>query len=138
VNIHKWLWMIGHREEEWIDNLNRWIYLYYWMVATVYSNSHLVCHCGEKIVNQRWRYKSKLKIELKSNFTFKWFVNVDVEFEMNGINDQSWESYTPADHWNIIINEVDFPVDYPIFLNMVSLLFLSYCWPLAMNAHLWI
>ena len=56
-----------------------------------------------------------MKIELKSNFTFKWFANVDVKFGMNVVNDHSWESYTPADHYNIIINEVDFPVDYPIF-----------------------
>lgn len=52
----------------------------------------------KKIVNQRWRYKSKLETELESNFTFKWFANVDVKFGMNVVNDHSWKSYTPADH----------------------------------------
>lgn len=52
----------------------------------------------KKNVNQRWRYKSELKIELKSNFTFKWFANVDVKFGMNVVNDHSCEGYTPADH----------------------------------------
>lgn len=84
----------GTTEEKWIDNLNKWVYLHSWIVATIYSNSHWGCYCGEKTVNQRWRYKSKWKIELKSNFTFKWFANVDVNFEMNVVNDHSWEFYT--------------------------------------------
>lgn len=76
-----------------------------------------------RTVNQSRLYKIKLKIELEGNFTFKCFANVDVKCEMNAVNGHSWESYAPADHRNIIINEVDFPVDYLIFLNMVSLLF---------------
>lgn len=87
-----------YTEEKWIGNLNGWVYLHYWMVATIYSNTRWGCHCLKKIVNQRWRYKSKLETELESNFTFKWFANVDVKFGMNVVNDHSWESSTPADH----------------------------------------
>ena len=90
--------MIVHTEEKWIGNLNKWVYLHSWMVVIIYSNTHCSCHYEKKIVNQRWRYKSELKIELKSNFTFKWFAIVDVKFRMNVVNDHSCESYTPADH----------------------------------------
>lgn len=63
------------------------------------------------------------------------FANVDVKCEMNAVNDHSWESYAPADHRDIIINEVDFPVDYLIFSQHGLITFLSHVWPLDMNAQ---
>lgn len=87
-----------YTEEKWLGNLNRWGYLCFWKVATIYSDTHWNCHCEKKNCQSRWRYKSELKIQLKSNFPFKWLANIDVKFEKNVVNDHSWESYIPADH----------------------------------------
>lgn len=84
-------------EEKWIGNLNRQVYLHYWMVAT-FTQILTEVPLFKKKLSIKDEDKSKLEIELKSNFTFKWFANVDVKFGMNVANDHSWESYTPADH----------------------------------------